>query len=133
MPLQPNCVGTEYMYACCRWLKIEQHKLQKIDTSWADALAAAKESGASDVVYKLEALIGVVLPTLGVTGATLPAAAAAASSSDSGSAELGAVAAITQNFQPDLALKQELHDIKVTNAVKVCRLSQSTVVPVNAQ
>jgi hypothetical protein len=61
-----------------------------------------------------------VLPTLGVTGAALPAAAAAASSSDSGSSELGAVAAITQNFRPDLALKQELHDIKVNNAVEVC-------------
>jgi hypothetical protein len=74
-----------------------------------------------------------VLPTLGVTGAALPAAAAAASSSDSGSSELGAVAAITQNCRPDLALKQELHDIKVNNAVEVCRPSQSAVVLSNAQ
>lgn len=112
-----------YRLACClafrSWLQIEQHKLEHIDSSWFEALAAAKESGTTDVVYKLEALIGVVLPQIGTNGAmSLPPAAAASSPADA-----GAVAAITQNFKPDMALKQELHDIKIKKRQRLANLT----------
>lgn len=135
------CIGSPVLHDChthvhkyllaCRWLAIEQHKLAKIDTSWADALAAAKEAGAADVVYKLEALIGVKLPHLGAAGGLAPAAAAAAvaAGSNSAAADLGAVAAITQNFCPDLALKQELHDIKVKKRQRLANLQLPVPTP----
>jgi hypothetical protein len=113
------------------WLQIEQHKLEHIDSSWFDALAAAKESGTTDVVYKLEALVGVELPQIGANGAmSLPPAAAASTSAASGSA--GAVAAITQNFKPDLALKQELHDIKIKKRQRLANLTLPVPTPADA-
>lgn len=104
----------------CRWLKIEQHKLQGIDSSWAEALAAAKESGALDVQYKLEALIGVQLPQ------SPPNPLAAASAAGAG---MGDVASVTQNFKPDLALKQELHDIKVKKRQRLVNLTLPVPTP----
>lgn len=115
----------------CRWLQIEQHKLEHIDSSWFDALAAAKESGATDVVYKLEALIGVVLPKVGANGAiSLPAAAAVNAASSS--MDAGAVAAVTQYFKPDLALKQELHDIKIKKRQRLANLTLPVPTPTEA-
>lgn len=117
------------MLLSCRWLQIEQHKLEHIDSSWFDALAAAKESGATDVVYKLEALIGVLLPKMGANGAiSLPAAAAV----NAASADTGAVAAITQYFKPDLALKQELHDIKIKKRQRLANLTLPVPTPTEA-
>lgn len=120
-----------------RWLQIEQHKLEHIDSSWSDALAAAKEACATDVVYKLEALIGVVLPQASSSGAAVstpaPAAAAAAAANAARSAAgVGMVAAITQNFRPDLALKQELHDIKLKKRARLANLTLPVPSPADA-
>jgi hypothetical protein len=125
----------------CRWLQIEQHKLEHIDSSWSDALAAAKEACATDVVYKLEALIGVVLPQAGgnssssgsgAVSAPVPAAAAAAANAARGAAGVGMVASITQNFRPDLALKQELHDIKLKKRARLANLTLPVPSPADA-
>lgn len=105
----------------CSWLKIEQHKLNHLDSSWADALAAAKESGAVDVQYKLEALIGVQLPQHHNQAAQQHAPAAAAVAGRGGSAD--ALGTITQSFKPDLQLKQELHDIKVKRRQRLANLT----------
>lgn len=128
-------------YYCHRWLQIEQQKLEHIDSSWSDALAAAKEACATDVVYKLEALIGVVLPQAGSSSgggaaiSTAAAAAAAAAANAARSASTGAVgmvAAITQNFRPDLALKQELHDIKLKKRAQLANLTLPVPSPADA-
>lgn len=89
---------------------------------------AAKESGSTDVVYKLEALIGVVLPHVGANGPMSLAPATAAGSS----ANAGAVAAITQNFKPDMALKQELHDIKIKKRQRLANLTLPVPTPADA-
>lgn len=123
-----------------RWLQIEQHKLEHIDSSWSDALAAAKEACATDVVYKLEALIGVVLPQAGSsssgaavsTPAPAAAAAAAAAAARNTAGQVGMVAAITQNFRPDLALKQELHDIKLKKRARLANLTLPVPSPADA-
>jgi hypothetical protein len=110
-----------------RWLKIEQHKLQNIDASWSAALAAAKEGGAVDVVYKLEALIGVKLPQ--AAGPIAIASASALAAAAGVTAPTDAVAAVTRNFQPDLALKQELHDIKTRKRQRLSNLTLPVPTP----
>lgn len=147
-PLPPYLTHTLTKHACCvfdsdspcSFLQIEQAKLSNLDTSWGAALAAATQMGAVDVEYKLQALIGVQLPQttpVGQPGGTggLAAAAAAVSSAAAAAARASAaaalaggatsdtVAALTQNFKPDLALKQELHDLKVKKRQRLALLT----------
>lgn len=114
----------------CSWLKIEMHKLASIDNSWHTALAAAKSAGALDVVYKLDAMIGLVpqqdlqeqqqqgnQPGHPAAGGSGTSNSSSDRQSCTGPLAGGGLAfsgpALGRVFKPDLALKAELHDIKV--------------------
>lgn len=139
MILTCDCVN---LSTNCRWSDIEQHKLVGIDSSYDKAYAAARAAGDIEVIHKLEALIGVQLqhntavpnnsstnsntlhPTAGVVhisngisnlGLATPIAATMQSVVNSGSGVM--------SFQPDLALKMDLHAIKLRRRQKMANMS----------